>query len=160
MTTIDSYLDDHPAVYCFWPAPPADKVAAYVDLSVGILSAGPLECVPTIFERRISGRITLTTRTPKFVSLLLPITEEEAVIDIKAYDPYGPTTSITLLKGALPLIGNMRDADIREDPTYPDDPRETFLLYYYLSKDGAPDDAALPKHGAVPVNGCSSTNWP
>ena len=150
-------LDYNPKAECFTPAPSATLVAAFTDLSTGILTAGPLDNVPTTYIRNISGE-TYVIRTPKFVQWMLPIDGTAGVINLVPVDGGQPTT-ITLKEGASVLIGNMRDADIFEDPDAGEEAPESFLIYYYLARNPV-NDPALPATTGVPINGCSSSGWP
>jgi caspase domain-containing protein len=153
----DGSLDYNPKAECFTPAPSPSLVAAFTDLSTGILTAGPLENVPTTYIRKTSGE-THVIRTPKFVQWMLPIDQSAGVINLVPVNG-GETTTITLKEGASVLIGNMRDADILEDPDAGAEVPESFLIYYYLAESPV-YDPALPASTGVPINGCSSTGWP
>ena len=150
-------LDYNPKPECFTPAPSATLVAAFTDLSTGILTAGPLENVATTYMRNISGQ-THVIRTPKFVQWMLPIDGAAGVINLVPVEG-GESTVIPLKEGASVLIGNMRNADILEDPKAGPEVPESFLIYYYLAENPV-YDPALPATTGVPINGCSSTNWP
>jgi hypothetical protein len=150
-------LDYNPKAECFTPAPSATLVAAFTDLSTGILTAGPLENVATTYIRNISGQ-TYVIRTPKFVQWMLPIDGAAGVINLVPVDGGEPTV-IMLKEGASVLIGNMRDADIFEDPDAGEEAPESFLIYYYLAENPV-NDPALPATTGVPINGCSSSGWP
>jgi len=149
-------LDYNPKPECFTPTPSATLVAAFTDISTGVLTAGPLENVATTYIRKTSGQ-TYIIRTPKFVQWMLPILQAAGSINLVPVNG-GEMTTITLKEGASVLVGNMRDADIFEDPDAGAEIPESFLIYYYLADHVY--DPALPATTGVPINGCSSTNWP
>jgi hypothetical protein len=149
----------HPKDDCFIPFPPPDLVAGYVDLSCGILTAGPLEAKKTRYTFKDgSPSSPWYRREPEFVTLLVPLLSEGAEIEI--YSEAGLWTTIHVKRGTSVRIGNMRAIDIFGDPNASEVPREHFKLFYNLSADDVGDDPPLPSLSGVPVNSCSVHGWP
>jgi hypothetical protein len=149
---LDYYARDE----CFHPYPPPALIGGFADITTGTLAAGPLQNVAVKFIRDLSQDVTWVGRATKFVELRLEIADPQAII--KLNDGRVETT-IKLRQGASALIGNMRDVDILEDPGAGDDPRDSFWLFYKLSR-WILTDPPMPTSDAVPIDGCSSTGWP
>lgn len=147
----------HPREECFRDDPGAALLDAYFDLVSGKLSTGPLDRLPTVFQRD-SPPPTLTIVTSPVTPFELPLTSEIAKIEIVPFGGGSPVATIEVKKGGKVRIGNAREGDIVGSGT-PEKPREHFKLYYELANP-KPANPSLPLNTGVPEMFCPPSGWP
>jgi hypothetical protein len=154
-TSLDPLPDDS----CYNPLPPAVRVAAHLDLKVGVLDVSDVDPKVVLFMTKSNQISPWIRRMARYVELDLPISAPGGMIEIS--DATGVVATITLKPYSSVLIGNEREADIVDDSLSVENPREHFHLFYQLARTGTvPSDPPLPWVTAVPQTFCSPTGWP
>jgi len=160
-TGVSGVLNDYPHTTCYASAPDPSIVSAYMDITAGTLSVGPIDPLETQFTNGplFSWRGHMTT----WVNVQVPLVDDGLKIRITPFgsDDDADATEITVAAGGAVRIGTLRDTDITESFSPPELPHEHFPLFYHLAyTDPKPSPLFLPYVLAAPVNGCSPTNWP
>jgi hypothetical protein len=158
MTKVAPSLDDRPRDECFAPYPKPELIAAFFDVTHGLLKGGPLYEFVTQF-RDSAGNSTVTIRTPEYVELVVPINSTTLAVRMQK-EGATPVTIVLNADADHITIGNELEADISGNGSG-DNTRDHFLLYYNLADPAnVPGDPPLPVKVTAPVNSCTHTNWP
>lgn len=158
MRKIQPDLADEPRVECFEWAPDASIIAGYFDIFAGRIDVGLLESAYTSY---VPEKQWPRGRGAKFVSVAVPVEGEGVEVKLTPFSSTEPSTTIPLKPGTASIrIGNEQHADIT-GPGSGENPADYFLLYYKLSDPATlPNELPVPDTTTVPINACTSTNWP
>jgi hypothetical protein len=169
LTTLCRELEpEGPRPECFAAKPRYDLFSAFLNIPCGSVDVGQLQDEDTEFYRverekwTNVGPAVATLRTPRFVTVNVPLVMNEAEIVLEPYGSDRKDLIVRLKAGGTFLVANAREIDITGDGgEHPPNPvsRKQFMLNYDLSA-LVLDQPVLPESGSVPVDDCSVTDFP
>jgi hypothetical protein len=135
------------------PTIPSGAVAAYFDITTGVLSSGPSEHFRTVF---VPPHLWPLRHLGQWVQLDVEVNGTVPVLRVTDLSD-GTSRDLTLKDGAdLVTIGNQTLLDILGKPM----DTGHFIHYYDLSATPIIPPVAEPKMGQGLGVGCSNTQWP
>jgi len=136
------------------PTVPSGEIAAYFDISTGILSSGPSEYFRTVFEPQNSWPVR---HLGQWAQLDVEVSASAPVLRVTGLGPNGVVRNLQLKDGAdLVTIGNQTLDDILGQPNM----IGHFAHYYELADPPIPVPLPEPKKQQGLGVGCSNTQWP
>lgn len=159
MRKIQPELKVAPRNECFEANPDPGIIAAYFDIVAGRIDVGAVESGYTSYT---PPKEWPRGRGSKFVTVTVPVASEGITVRLTSFHGGDDQSTVIPLKpGTASLrIGNEQHADIT-GPGSGENPSTHFLLYYKLSDPASlPGELPIPDTKTVPINACTSTNWP
>lgn len=135
------------------PSIPSGQVAAYFDITAGILSSGPSEGFRTVFEPEHAWPVR---HLGQWVQLDVEVSDNAPMLRVTPLAG-GASRTLTLKEGTDTItIGNQTELDIHGLPSAVGH----FEHYYDLAHPRPADPVPKPREGLGLGIGCVDTQWP